>query len=230
MDIVHHAYNLHFFFIDDTSNKNYDLKLTDQQVEEIQRGGVVRAFETVPGTGIKNGLAVAVIDAPLERVWAVIHDHNSFKDFMPNTIESILFDPSVLKEALDLKFDHSSSDPEILMDFLKAHRVDEMVNASGYFFNLLYMPWPLKNLWYIIKLTDIKKENKWQNTWEMVAGNMRSDRGSWTLVPDSGNKTVVIYSAFADPGIVLPDPFVNLAINVGLPGIIRAVKKRAKKI
>jgi hypothetical protein len=210
--------------------KNYDLRLTDQQIEEVQKGGVVRAFETVPGTGIKNGLAVAAIDAPLQKVWAVIHDHNSFKDFMPNTKESILFDPSVLKDALDLDFDHSSSDPKVLMEFLKAHRVGEMVNASGYFFNLLDMPWPLKNLWYIIKLSDIKKENKWQNTWEMVAGNMKSDRGSWTLIPHTGDKTVVIYSAFADPGVVLPDPFVNLALNVGLPGIIRAVKKRVKKI
>ena len=210
--------------------QNYDLKLTEQQVGEIQNGKIVRAFETVPGTGIKNGLAVSVIDAPAQKVWAVIHDHNNFKDFMPNTEESILFDPTVLKEALDLKFDHATADPKMLMDFLKKHRVTEMGNAPGYFFNLLDMPWPLKNLWYIIKLTDTKGENKWQNTWEMVAGNMKSDRGSWTLIPYSGDKTLVIYSAFADPGFIVPDPFVNLVLNVGLPGILQAVKRRLKKI
>ena len=100
----------------------------------------------------------------------------------------------------------------------------------GFFFNLLDMPWPLKNLWYIIKLTDTKGENKWQNTWEMVTGNMKSDRGSWTLIPYAGDKTLVIYSAFADPGFIVPDPFVNLVLNVGLPGILQAVKRRLKKI
>lgn len=210
--------------------KFYDLNLTDYQVEEIKMGEIVKVFESVPGTGIKNALAVSVIDAPIQRVWAVIHDHNSFKDFMPNMKETILFDPSVLKQALDLKFDHSTADPEILIDFLKKHQVNEMINASGYFFNLLNMPWPLKNLWYIIKLTDIKENDKWQHKWEMVAGNMKSDRGSWTLAPCSGNQTVVVYIAFADPGIIVPDPFINLATNVVLPGILRAVKRRIKKI
>lgn len=210
--------------------KNYDLNLTDQQVEEIKNGGIVKVFESVSGTGIKNALALSVIDASIQKVWAVIHDHNSFKDFMPNMKETILFDPSVLKQALDLKFDHSTADPKMLMDFLKKHRVNEMVNASGYFFNLLDMPWPLKNLWYIIKLTDIKEKNKWQHKWEMVAGNMKSDKGSWTLTPYSDDKTVVVYIAFADPGIIVPDPFINLATNVTLPGIIRAVKRRIKKI
>ena len=149
---------------------------------------------------------------------------------MPNTIESILFDPEVLKEALALKFDHFAADPKVLIEFLKKHRVHEMGNAPGFFFNLLDMPWPLKNLWYIIKLIDTKGENKWQNTWEMVAGNMKSDKGSWTLIPNSGDKTLVIYSAFADPGFIVPDPFVNLVLNVGLPGILQAVKRRLKKI
>ena len=210
--------------------QNLDLKLTDQQIGEIQSGKIVRAFETVPGTGIKNGLAVSVIDSPAQSIWAVIHDHNNFKDFMPNTEESILFDPAVLKEALDLKFDHLAPDPKMLMEFLKKHRVQEMGDATGYFFNLLSMPWPLKNLWYIIKLTDTKGVNGWQNSWEMVAGNIKSDRGSWTLIPCDNDKTLVIYRAFADPGFIVPDPFVNLVLNVGLPGILQAVKRRLKKI
>ena len=210
--------------------QNLDLKLSVQQIGEIQSGKIIRAFETVPGTGIKNGLAVSVIDAPAQKIWAVIHDHNNFKDFMPNTEESILFDPAVLKEALDLKFDHAAPDPKMLMEFLKKHRVQEMGDATGYFFNLLSMPWPLKNLWYIIKLTDTKGVNGWQNSWEMVAGNMKSDRGSWTLIPCDNDKTLVIYRAFADPGFIVPDPFVNLVLNVGLPGILQAVKRRLKKI
>ncbi len=210
--------------------KQYGLRLTDRQVADIQRGEIVRTFETVQGTGIKTGMAAGILDAPIEKVWAVIHDHNNFKDFMPNTKESILFDPAVVQQALGLKFDYSSSDPGVLMDFLREHRVSAMSGATGYFFNLLNMPWPLRDLWYIIKLTDQKREDVWINSWEMLAGNMKSDRGSWTLVPYSDGATFVLYNAFADPGVVVPDPFVNLALNVGLPGILRAVKRRSKRL
>ncbi len=210
--------------------EEYGLRLTEQEVADVRRGGIVRTFESVQGTGIKTGMAVAVLDVPVDKVWSVIHDHNNFKDFMPNIKESILFDPAVVQQALDLNFDRASSNPELLMDFLREHRISSMNGATGYFFNLLDMPWPLKDLWYIIKLTDLVQENLWKNSWEMLAGNMKSDRGSWTLVPYSEGDTFVLYNAFADPGIVVPDPFVNLALNVGLPGILRAVKRRSKKV
>ncbi len=210
--------------------EKYGLRLTEQEVADVRRGGIVRTFESVQGTGIKTGMAVAVLDVPVDKVWSVIHDHNNFKEFMPNIKESILFDPAVVQQALDLKFDRASSNPELLMDFLREHRVGSMNGATGYFFNLLDMPWPLKDLWYIIKLTDLVQDNVWKNSWEMLTGNMKSDRGSWTLVPYSEGDTFVLYNAFADPGIVVPDPFVNLALNVGLPGILRAVKRRSKKV
>lgn len=210
--------------------RNYKLQLTDHQITEVKKGEIVRLLKSVAGTDIKNGIAVAVIDAPPQNVWKVIHDNNNFKDFMPRVSESILFDSSVLRQALDLKFDHSSSDPSVLINFLKKHQIHAMTAATGHCFNLVDMPWPFKNIWYIIELTDIKGNNLLQQTWNMVAGNVKADQGSWTLTPYAGDKTLVVYTALVDIGTSIPDIFINLGNNVLLPDIIRAVRRRVKKI
>ncbi len=209
--------------------KEYKLKLTDQQIQEIKKGGIIRFLESVAGTGIKSGVAISLIDAPMEKVWAVIHDNNHFRDFMPRTVDSILFNPSAINHVLGLRFDHSTSNPDVLIDFIKKQEIPSMNTATGYFFSIIDMPWPLNNRWYIIKLTDIKEQNRWQQSWDMVIGNVKSIQGSWILTP-YGSNTLTAYIVFTDPGFVLPDPLINLANNAVLPDIIRAVKKRAKKI
>lgn len=214
----------------DLFGENYKLQLTDQQIEEIKKGEIVRILKSVSGTDIKNGIAVALIDAAVDNVWKVIHDNNNFKQFMPRVSESILFDSSVLKQALDLPFDHASGDPSVLIDFLKKHQIDTMTAPTAHFFNVVDMPWPFKNIWYIIVLKDKTENDMLQQTWDLVAGNVKADQGSWTLRPYTDDRTLVVYTALVDIGTHIPDVFINLGNNVLLPDIIRAVKRRVKKI
>ncbi len=207
----------------------YAVDISPAQWKMLKKGEVVKWLEPVKGTEVKKGVAIGIVNASPEDIWAVLHQNNDFKAFMPRTIESILVDPSAIPGAVALKFDHNTPDPKALIKYLRQHRAEKMTGTTGYFFSLLNMPWPLVNRWYIIKLEDFVTSGRWFQHWTMVMGNVKTNNGSWELVPLDKGRTLVTYTLFTDPGGSVPDFLINLGTNVTLPGVIEAVRKRVKE-
>jgi ribosome-associated toxin RatA of RatAB toxin-antitoxin module len=54
----------------------------------LARGDVVVTTEKVPGSEVPVAIARAVVDAPPDRVWAVVSDCARYKESMPNILSS----------------------------------------------------------------------------------------------------------------------------------------------
>ena len=54
--------------------------------QQLDAGKIVTSIEQNPHTKVYAPTGQAVVDAPVEDVWHVIIDFNSFGEFMPNTI------------------------------------------------------------------------------------------------------------------------------------------------
>lgn len=203
--------------------------ITPDQWAVLKKGEIIKWLEAVKGTEVKKGVAIGIVDAPAEQVWRVIHQNNDFVHFMPRMLESILVDPAAIDQAKALKFDYNTGDPQELIQFLKKHRVDKMTDTTGYFFSLLSIPWPATNRWYIIKLEDFVTSGRRYQHWTLVIGNLKTNDGSWELIPLDNDRTLVTYTVFSDPGGLIPDWIINVGTNQTLPDVIKSVRKRVKK-
>lgn len=211
------------------STTAYAFNPTPDQWAVLKKGEIIKWLEKVKGTEVKKGVAVGIVNAPSRDVWAVIHDNNNFIHFMPRLLESILVDPDAIDQAKALKFDYTTGDPKELVQFLKKHQVDKMTDTTAYFFSLLSVPWPATNRWYIIKLEDFVTSGRWYQHWTYVMGNLKTNDGSWELIPLDNDRTLVTYTVFSDPGGMIPDWIINAGTNQTLPDVIRAVRKRVKQ-
>ncbi len=207
----------------------YPATITPDQWAVLKKGEIIKWLEAVKGTEVKKGVAIGIVDAPAEQVWRVIHQNNDFVHFMPRMLESILVDPAAIDQAKALKFDYNTGDPQELIQFLKKHRVDKMTDTTGYFFSLLSIPWPATNRWYIIKLEDFVTSGRRYQHWTLVIGNLKTNDGSWELIPLDNDRTLVTYTVFSDPGGLIPDWIINVGTNQTLPDVIKSVRKRVKK-
>ncbi len=203
--------------------------LTNDQWAILKKGEIIKRLEAMKGTEVKKGIAMGIVDAVVQDVWAVIHENNDFVHFMPSTLESILIDPSAVEEAKALKFDRATGDPKELIQFLKMHRAEKMTGTTGYFFSLLDVPWPATNRWYILKLVDLVTKDQWYQHFTLVMGNLKTTEGSWELIPLENDKTLTIYTVFSDPGGLIPDWVINIGTLQTLPEVIQGVRKRVKE-
>lgn len=210
------------------STHTYAANITPDQWAVLKKGEIIKWLEAVKGTEVKKGVAIGIVDAPAEQVWKVIHQNNDFVHFMPRMLESILVDPAAIDRAKALKFDYNTGDPHELIQFLKKHRVDKMTDTTGYFFSLLSLPWPATNRWYIIKLEDFVTSGRWYQHWSLVIGNLKTNDGSWELIPLDNDRTLVTYTVFSDPGGLIPDWIINVGTNQTLPDVIKSIRKRVK--
>jgi ribosome-associated toxin RatA of RatAB toxin-antitoxin module len=52
--------------------------------DKVRGGGIDSTGHPYPGTSTEWGRAVAIVDAPFDRVLGVVHDYAGYKDFLPN--------------------------------------------------------------------------------------------------------------------------------------------------
>lgn len=181
------------------------VNITPAQWAVLKKGNIINRVEPGSVAGEDQGVAIGMVNAPLAEVWKVIHENNDFKNFMPGMRESILVDPSVIATAKTMASAADTGDPRKLIQFLKKHRIAKMTGSTGYFFALLKVPWSPVHKWYIAKLEDVVMADQWFQHWGMIAGNMKTNNGSWNLVPLEGNKTLVTYTVYTNAGSLLQD-------------------------
>lgn len=206
----------------------------DEMEKKLAAGELISSSEPVEGTKVRRGRVIGIVDAPPNIVWKVIGDNNNFKNFMPHTLESIVVDKDLMPIILEKKPKNEREVEEIV-----GLAVDPKIyhvkggKYSVYFYTLLDFPWPISNKWYILKIDRDETRSTqgiYISSWDMVIGNLRTNKGSWFLEPYSEGRTKVTYNLLTDPGGKIPDFFINMGTEVTMPDVIRAVRKRAKEI
>ena len=175
---------------------------------------------------LMSGRVVGVVDAPIDTVWEVLSDYNNYQQFMPRLDVTCLVDRDVMDE-FSMDEDWTRSQFESL---LSRYRTDELQGEGLYFYNVLNIPFPMADLWFLLKIIRNPKLHKF--SWTLVYGNMLINEGAWELKSFStdDSKTLVSYTTSSDPGVYVPRFLENLALKSTLPDTIKNLRKRVRLI
>ncbi len=174
--------------------------------EEIKKGKVVAILQDIPGSPVKIGKGVGVIDEPPAVVMQVITDLNNYKTFMPFTKES---EVDLKRSGGDVIYFYSKLKVPLVDDRFYTLKMTSEENVDG-----------LSGSFFISWSLDPEKE-----------ANLYLNSGSWKLVPygPDGNKTLAFYTVITDPGGNIPNFIKNKSTKVGVPSVFEAITKRARE-
>jgi ribosome-associated toxin RatA of RatAB toxin-antitoxin module len=207
----------------------------DEIRTRLEAGEVIVSTEKVPGTSVKRGEIMGLVDAPPKIVWQVITDINNFKYFMPRTLNSMAIAAEKLALIMQSK-PRRAKEVEKLLGPVPADPASYCIPGGkyvAYLYSHLDFPWPASNRWYIIKLLQDETravQDSYLCSWSLVTGNLRENSGEWILEPCGTNKTKVIYRLCTDPGGAVPGFLVKRGTSNTMPQIIEAVRKRAASL
>ncbi len=207
----------------------------DDLRHKLETGEIIVTATAEPGTCLKHGEMIGIIDASPEIVWQVITDVNNFKYFMPRTLNSM----SVAAEKVSLIVKSRPSRAEEVEHLLGPTPADPATyripggKYTVYSYSNLDFPWPCSNRWYIIKGQNDETraaQHRYHSSWSLVAGNLNENSGEWIIEPFGVTKTKVIYKLCTDPGGAIPGVLVKQGTCTTMPQIIAAVRERARKL
>ncbi len=168
---------------------------------DLPPAGKWRVVRKDVGRRVREGCGVGSIEAPLRVVRQVIDAAAEFDEFMPRILESEvgLLSPGV---------------------YLNRQTLD--------------MPFPVEDRRYTVRVETGAVATGagagWQARWTYVegSGNIRESRGSWTLIPVSVDRTVVVYRLLTDPGGRLPGWIVDYSAPRALRRVLNALRARVR--
>lgn len=161
------------------------------------------------------------INAPVERVWEILNDFNRYAEFLPRHLKCWVLDPQAVTEvALP-----SGLKPAQAEARLKSYRSSEVDADTVYTYNLLDLPLPIGQRWYVLAV--VRDPSRYQLSWHQVAGNLVATTGSWRL-REQGDRTIATYTTFSDVGFPVPGFLITLGLKQTLPDVIRALRRRAE--
>ena len=207
----------------------------DDLRHKFQRGEIIVTATAEPGTCLKRGEVIGIIDAPPEIVWQVITDVNNFKYFMPRTLNSMAV------AAGEGSLDREKQTEQTLKRWSACLALPPADPATYripggkytvYRYSNLDFPWPCSNRWYIIKGQNDETgaaQHRYHSSWSLVTGNLNENSGEWILEPFGATKTKVIYKLCTDPGGAIPGALVKQGTCTTMPQIISAVRERARQ-
>lgn len=166
---------------------------------DLPEAGKWRVSRRDAGRRVSEGCGFGVIEAPPSVVRDVIDAAAAFDEFMPRVLES---------------------------------EVEPL--SPGVYLNrqVLDMPFPVEDRRYTVRVETGAVATGagagWQARWTYVegSGNVRESRGSWTLIPVSTDRTVVVYRLLTDPGGRLPAWIVDYTAPRALRRVLTSVRER----
>jgi len=176
------------------------VSLEESDWREIELGRTFVHLAEEPGSAVKKGVAITVIDQDPERVFRVVTDNEHFAEFMPRVKRS-----TVEAGADGSPINHQ----ELKLPFVKDREFKVRISNS---------------------VTEREGEQIWRSAWTHVKGfgNIEDTTGSWTLLEYGEHRTLVIYEVLTDPGGSIPRYLKNLATKRTLPALLDSVRERAR--
>lgn len=168
----------------------------------VMRGEVVVESRPEPGYSNPRLVVHAVVDAPPDRVWALIDDSSRYTGYMPR-----------VKQSREL-----SRTPSDDGDVVETQMTIDM-------------PFPLKDLTAVTRAKHVVVDGElYSRRWDLVRGDYQRNTGSWTFVPvpDDPSRTLVRYEIHVVTHSKLPKKVVGLAQERAIPKLIQALRDNAR--
>ncbi len=176
--------------------------LTDKETAALDAGDILTQLEEIPDKDVKKAVAVAIVDAPPEDVFAVLTDYANFTHFMPycEKVEVRKRKGQRSRVRFALNFPWPLGDRHYVLEL--TDRVDEVDGVRV-----------------------------WASRWTYVpgSGNIDDAYGAWEVVSCGPERSLVRYTAFTDPGGKLPVWARNSATKVAIPKVIQGLRRRVNE-
>lgn len=172
------------------------------------KDGVRVSARAVPGSSIKEVRAEGLVEAPPERVLAVLADVGAYPEIMPPTEAARLLQ----RDEDGTAFYYMVINPPLIRrrDYCISLRQARLPDGR------------LRSAW---ALHDVGGRCPAPQPGVL---RIQRNQGEWLLTPErNGQATHVMYQAFTDPGGQVPAWMVNLATARSLPGVIRSLRRAA---
>jgi carbon monoxide dehydrogenase subunit G len=160
-------------------------------------------LEHLPQHRLERSIGIIRVEAPADIVFAVVTDYDGFERFMPMVSEST-------KEG---------------------EREGKAVVRQS-----IKLPFPISSRHFVIEVESRDQQTRrgWrclESRWSYVqgSGNIAEGYGRWEVLEDGSGRALVAYVGFVDPGGRLPGWAFSWATRQGLPRILQAVQKEARR-
>jgi carbon monoxide dehydrogenase subunit G len=179
------------------------LRATDEMLRAAEQPRGWTDLEHLPQHRLERGVGIIRVTAPADIVFAVVTDYDGFERFMPMVKDSVR----------------------------RGERGARVVVHQS-----LDLPFPISNRHFEIEVEtrDVQTRRGWrclESRWAYVpgSGNIAEGYGRWEVLEDGAGRALVAYVAFVDPGGRLPGWAFAWATRQGLPRILQAVQKEARR-
>lgn len=179
------------------------LSASDEMLRGAEQERGWTELQHLPQHRLERSVGIIRVVAPADIVFAVVTDYDGFERFMPMVRDSI-------------------------------RRGDR--NGRSVVHQSIDLPFPISNRYFEIEVEsrDQPTRRGWrclESRWSYVpgSGNIAEGYGRWEVLEDGAGRALVAYVAFVDPGGKLPGWAFSWATRQGLPRILQAVQKEARR-
>ncbi|HUP21426.1 MAG TPA: SRPBCC family protein [Thermoanaerobaculia bacterium] len=179
------------------------LRATDEMLLQAEQPKGWTELEHLPQHRLERSIGIIRVEAPADIVFAVVTDYDGFERFMPmvsaSTKEGEREGKAVVRQSIKL-------------------------------------PFPISNRHFVIEVESRDQQTRrgWrclESRWSYVqgSGNIAEGYGRWEVLEDGLGRALVAYVGFVDPGGRLPGWAFTWATRQGLPRILQAVQREARR-
>jgi hypothetical protein len=166
---------------------------------KLGKGEILSGLVDVPNDPVKKGMAIGIIDATPQKVFATCGDYEHFPDFMPyvskTTVDAHETGTSTVSYWLEFPLGIGNRNYQLKL-------LDGTKTVDG--------------------------EKVYTSDWTFTGkGNIKDTSGSWQIAPwGDGKKSFVRYICFTDPGGSIPNWMKNMASKTAIPKVVQRVRER----
>jgi hypothetical protein len=91
------------------------------------------------------------------------------------------------------------------------------------------MPFPFKDMVTVTRWRFQDGPPVWKRSWSAIEGDFYYSNGSWTLKTFDGGRTLAVYENHFHPKMAVPDWLAKAFLKVGMPDLIKDLRKAARK-
>jgi hypothetical protein len=172
---------------------------TGAQRARLAAGEILVTLESEPDHKLKRGVALARVEAPAERVFEVVTDHQGFARFLPFVAQAEVRSPNPA----------AATDTSLVV------------------YQLLDLPFPLSDRHYEVEIDRLAEAARcFESRWQYVpgSGNIDDTFGRWEVLADGDASTLLAYVVWVDPGGLIPAWAYNWASRRALPRLLTSVR------
>jgi ribosome-associated toxin RatA of RatAB toxin-antitoxin module len=92
------------------------------------------------------------------------------------------------------------------------------------------MPWPVNKTWAYVKVNRGIRKGVHTLTWKMTNGTLKRYKGVAWIQPLGKNLSLLTYEMLVVPHTKAPDSMLTKGLKVAVKDMVKAVRKRAKKV